>query len=66
LESESSKNFFYNSPKLGSIPRKGYLLKGNEVNCLRLFTNFVEVSFDDGKGKYSDGYILKKDLEKKQ
>ena len=61
---KAAKTFFYNTPKLGSIPRKGYLLKGNEVTSYRQFTNFVEVSFDNGKGGYSDGYILKKDLEK--
>ncbi|HMK27078.1 MAG TPA: hypothetical protein VK483_13695 [Chitinophagaceae bacterium] len=58
------KTFFYNSPKLGSQPRKGYLLKGNIVTGIRHLKNFIEVSFDSGKGVFTDGYILKKDLEK--
>lgn len=58
------KTFFYTSPKPGSQPRKGYLLKGNIVSGIRQLKNFIEVSFNDGKGNFTDGYILKKDLEK--
>ncbi len=57
------KTFFYNSPQLGSQPRKGYLLKGNVVTGIRQLKNFIEVSFENGKGIFTDGYILKKDLE---
>jgi hypothetical protein len=61
---KAAKTFFYNSPRLGSKPRKGYLLKGNEVTGIRPLKNFIEISFDNGKGVFTDGYILKKDLEK--
>lgn len=62
----AAKTFFYDSPKLGNKPRKGYLLKGNVVTGIRHLKNYIEVSFDDGKGTFTDGYILKKDLEKIQ
>lgn len=55
------KTFFYDNPKLGSPRRKGYLVKGNVVESTRQLTNFVEVSFDNGK-EITTGYILKKDL----
>jgi len=34
------------------------------VTGIRQLKNFIEVSFDNGKGVFTDGYILKKDLEK--
>jgi hypothetical protein len=60
----AAKTFFYDSPKLGSKPRKGYLLKGDNITVLRLLKNFVEVSFENSKNQFSTGYVLKKDLEK--
>jgi len=56
------KTFFYDSPKLGSKPRKAYLLKGNIATCIRLLKNFIEVSFENTKGEITSGYILRKDL----
>ncbi len=57
------KSFFYDNPKLGSKPRKGYLLKGNIATGIRQLKNFIEVSFDNGKGTFTSGFILRKDLE---
>lgn len=59
----AAKTFFYDSPLLGSKPRKAYLLKGNMAEGIRRFKNFVEVSFDDGKDNISTGFILRKDLQ---
>lgn len=61
---KSGKAFFYDNPKLGSQPRKGYLVKGNVVSSIRELTNFIEVSFIDSKEKITTGFILRKDLEK--
>ena len=58
------KTFFYDAPKLGNKPRKGYLLKGNTVTGLREFKNFVEVNFEGAKERITTGYVLKKDLVK--
>jgi hypothetical protein len=60
----AAKTFFYDNPKLGSKPRKGYLLKGDSVTVLRVLKNFAEVSFENSKSQFSTGYVLKKDLEK--
>jgi hypothetical protein len=60
----AAKTFFYDNPKLGSKPRKGYLLKDNRCTGIRELKNFVEISFENGKGGFSSGYILKKDLTK--
>ena len=60
----TAKTFFYDNPKLGSKPRKGYLLKGNEATGVRELTNFVELSFENGNGKFTNGYMMKKDLQK--
>ncbi len=57
------KTFFYDSPQTASKPRKAYLLKGNIASGLRQLKNFIEVSYEDGKGNYTNGYILRKDLE---
>lgn len=59
----TAKTFFYDSPALGSKPRKGYLVKGNIVSGIRQFKNFIEVSFDNGK-TVTTGYILRKHLLK--
>jgi hypothetical protein len=59
----AAKTFFYDSPQLGSKPRKGYLVKGNIASGIRQFKNFIEVNFDNGK-TISTGYILRKDLLK--
>lgn len=58
----AAKTFFYDNPKLGSKPRKGYLLKGNEATGIRVLKNFVELSFENGKGQFTSGFVLKKDL----
>lgn len=58
----AAKTFFYDSPQVGSKPRKGYLLKGNLVKSTKKFKNFIECSFANGKGDYTYGYILRKDL----
>ncbi len=60
----AAKSFFYDNPKLGSRPRKGYLLKGDKVTGLRSLKNFMEVSFENSKGQFSNGYVLKKDMQK--
>ena len=60
----AAKTFFYDNPKIGSKPRKGYLLKGDAANAIRELKNFVLVSFGDAKSHYTNGYILKKDLQK--
>ena len=41
----AAKTFFFDSPGIGNKPRKGYLVKGNEVIGIRQLKNFVEVSF---------------------
>ena len=61
-----AKTFFYDTPDLKSNPRKEYLVKDNLLAGMRHFTNFVEVSYDDGKGGYLHGFVLKKDLQKIQ
>jgi hypothetical protein len=61
---KASKTFFYDNPKLGTKPRKGYLMKGNIASGIRQLKNFVEVSYESGKGIFTEGFILKKDLEK--
>jgi hypothetical protein len=61
---KAAKTFFYDNPKLGSTPRKGYLLKNNVTDNIRELKNFVEVSFVDSKENITTGFILKKDLEK--
>jgi hypothetical protein len=58
------KTFFYDSPKLGSKPRKAFLLKGNQATGIRHLRNFIEVSFENAKGVITTGYLLRKDLEK--
>ena len=59
-----TKAYFYTNPKTGSKPRKGYLLKGDKVSCTRILKNFVEVSFENKKEQFTEGYILKTDLQK--
>lgn len=57
------KAYFYDSPKLGSKPRKGYLLKGDEVTGKRILKSFVSVYFKNSKDEYTYGYILKSNLQ---
>lgn len=57
------KTYFYDSPRLGSKPRKGFLLKGNVASGIRSFKNFIEVNFENSKGTFTSGYILRKDLQ---
>lgn len=60
----AAKTFFYDNPKIGSKPRKGYLLKGNEASQIRELKNFVELSFENTKGQFTTGFVLKKDVVK--
>jgi hypothetical protein len=58
------KSYFYNTPKLGSTPRKGYVVKGNTVSVSRVLKNFVWASYETANGEISSGFLLKKDLRK--
>lgn len=58
------KTYFYDNPQLGSKPRKGYLVKGNTVTGIRQLKNFIEVSYDNGRSVITQGFILRKDLER--
>ena len=60
----AAKTFFYNDPRIGSKPRKGYLMKNDVVAGIRELKNFVEVSFENGNEQFTTGYALKKDLVK--
>lgn len=60
----SVKTYFYDNPKSGSKPRKGYLVKGNKAQVYRVLKNFVEASFENSKGDITTGFLLKKDLVK--
>ena len=62
---KAAKTFFYNNPDLKSKPRKGYLVKGDKVISSRELKNFIRVYFSNKKERISEGFILKKDLEKK-
>ena len=57
------KAYFYDNPKLGTRPRKGYLLKGDQVTGIRHLKNFIEVSFENKKQEFTTGYILKTNLQ---
>ncbi len=59
----AAKAYFYDNPKLGSKPRKTYLLKGNTATGIRQLKNFIEVSFENAKGTITTGFILRKDLQ---
>ena len=54
---------FYDNPDLRSKPRRGYLLKGNIAVGIRHLKNFIHVSYDNGKGTITEGYLLRRDLE---
>lgn len=56
------KAWFYDQPNLKSKPRKGYLLKGDVVNCNRQTASFVLVYYTNSKDQSSEGFILKKNL----
>ncbi|MBL0356723.1 MAG: hypothetical protein IPP72_07400 [Chitinophagaceae bacterium] len=60
----AAKTFFYNNPKTGSKPRKGYLVKGDTVTSYRELTHFVDVYFENNKEQSSSGFVLKKNLVK--
>ena len=60
----AAKTFFYSDPRIGSKPRKGYLMRNDVVTGIRELKNFVEVSFENSKEQFSIGYVLKKDLIK--
>ncbi len=58
----AAKAYFYDSPKVGSKPRKGYLLKDDVVTGTRVLKNFVRVYYQNKKEEYTYGYILRADL----
>jgi len=58
----AAKTYFYNNPKVGSKPRKGYLVKGDVVSSYKQYKNFVKVYFSNSDKKSFTGFILKKDL----
>jgi hypothetical protein len=58
------KSYFYTNPKLGSTPRKGYVVKGTEVSISRELKNFVWASYENADGVVTSGFLLKKDLKK--
>ncbi len=60
----AAKTYFYDTPKLGSPHRKGYLVRGNIANVTRVLKNFVEVNFENKDGEITTGFLLKKDLVK--
>jgi hypothetical protein len=60
----AAKTYFYTNPKIGSKPRKTFLLKGDIITCHRELTNFVYADFENKKAQSSSGFILKKDLVK--
>jgi len=60
----AGKTFFYSDPRIGSKPRKGYLVRNDVVTGIRELKNFVEVSFENSKEQFTIGYVLKKDLVK--
>ncbi|MEP7165162.1 MAG: hypothetical protein ABI741_10720 [Ferruginibacter sp.] len=59
-----TKAYFYDNPKIGSKPRKGYLLKGDRVTGIRYLKNFIEVSFQNKKEVFTSGYVLRSDIQK--
>ena len=60
----AAKTYFYNNPKIDSKPRKGYLIKGDEVSSYIQYKNFVKVYFSNKEKRSTAGFILKKDLVK--
>lgn len=58
------KAYFFNNPKLGSKPRKAYLLKGDHVTGTRILKNFIEVSFQSKNESFTSGFMLKSNLQK--
>ncbi len=57
----AAKSFFYDTPKIGSKTRKGYMVKGDIAVGIRELKNFIEVSFQH-KDDFTTGYILKSTL----
>ncbi len=60
----TTKTWFYENPQTGSRPRKAYLVKGNIVTGIRHLKNFIEVSFENDKSVITQGFILRKDLQR--
>lgn len=58
------KTWFYTSPELNSKPRKAYLVRGDRVKSWAVYRNFIQCMFENKKGEYTSGYILKKDLQR--
>lgn len=59
---KAAKTFFYSSPEAAAKPRKAYLVKGDKVQAERVFKNYIRCTFENN-GQFTEGYILKKDLE---
>jgi len=58
------KTYFFTSPELKSKPRKAYLVKGDRVQSWAVYKNFINCIFENNKGEFTQGYILKKDLQR--
>lgn len=61
-KANAAKTYFYASPDIKSAPKKAYLVKGNEVQAIKQFKNFIECAFTNAKGNTTEGFLLKKDL----
>lgn len=60
----AAKTWFYDTPRTGSKPRRAYLVKGNVVTGIRQLKNFIEVSYENRKSEITQGYILRKDMDR--
>ena len=59
---KAAKTFFYSSPQATAKPRKAYLVKGDKIQAAKVFKNYIRCTFENN-GQFTEGYILKKDLE---
>ena len=62
----ATRAYFYNNPRPGSKHRKGYLVKGDTIITYRTTRNFVQVSYKSAGDTYTEGFMLKSNLEKLQ
>jgi hypothetical protein len=60
----ATKTFFYNTANINAKPRKGYVVKGDVVECIRELKNFIYVLYKSKKGTIFSGYLLKQHLKK--
>lgn len=58
----AAKTFFYTNADVASMPRKGYLMKGDKVRVALQTKNFVRVYFTNKNEQITNGFILKKDI----